>query len=154
MTIERPNGVDRRTLLTGAAAVAAASTMAAPRVWAQTEKNHPLNGKSINMAILGIAGWLPSKLGVDMSPEFAKYAKDRYGYTVSFSFADAPFGQLFQKAATSLATRSAEYNIIISDSQWLGALATPKWIVPLNPIIAANKDLDIEWFAPDRKSTR
>ncbi len=151
MTIERPTeltGVKRRTLLTGGAAVAAASTLGSPRVWSQTEKGHPLNGKSINMAILGIAGWLPSKLGVDMSPEFAKYAKGRYGYDVSFSFADAPFGQLFQKAATSLATRSAEYNIIISDSQWLGALATPKWIVPLNPIIAANKDLDIEWYAP------
>lgn len=138
----------RRRLLGGAAVLGAAATLGSPRVWAQTEKNHPLNGKSIHMNILGIAGWLPSKLGVDMSPEFAKYAKGRYGYEVSFSFADAPFSQLFQKAATSLATRSAEYNIIISDSQWLGALATPKWIVPLNPIIAANKDLDIEWYAP------
>ena len=141
--------INRRALLTGAAALTAAAGLTYPRhVFAQTEKNHPLAGRSINMAILGIAGWLPSKLGVDMSPEFAKYAKARYGYDVSFSFADAPFGQLFQKAATSLATRSAEYNIIISDSQWLGALATPKWIVPLNPIIAANKDLDIEWYAP------
>ncbi len=138
----------RRALLGGAAALTAAAGLTSRRAWAQTENGHPLAGKSIDMAILGIAGWLPSKLGVDMSPEFARYAKARYGYSVSFSFADAPFGQLFQKAATSLATRSAEYNIIISDSQWLGALATPKWIVPLNPIIAQNKDLDVEWYAP------
>ncbi len=109
---------------------------------------HPLKGKTIEMSVLGIAGWLPSKLGVDMSPIFADYAKQHYGYDVKFRFADAPFGQLFQKAATSLATRSQEYNIIISDSQWLGALASPKWIVPLNPVIQANKDLDIEWYAP------
>jgi len=155
MTIRSPTdlnatlGVNRRKLLTGAAALTAAAGLTYPRhVFSQSEKGHPLAGKSIRMAILGIAGWLPSKLGVDMSPDFAKYAKARYGYDVSFSFADAPFGQLFQKAATSLATRSAEYNIIISDSQWLGALATPKWIVPLNDIIAKNKELDIEWFAP------
>ena len=155
MTIQPPTdlaatiGVNRRKLLTGAAALTAAAGLTYPRhVFSQSEKGHPLAGKSIRMAILGIAGWLPSKLGVDMSPEFAKYAKARYGYDVTFSFADAPFGQLFQKAATSLATRSAEYNIIISDSQWLGALATPKWIVPLNDIIAKNKELDIEWFAP------
>ena len=85
------------------------------------KESHPLAGKKINMNILGIAGWLPSSLGVKMSPLFNEYVKDRYGYEVSFGFAEAPFSDLFQKAATSLATRSQEYNIIISDSQWLGA---------------------------------
>lgn len=93
---------------------------------------HPLAGKKIDMNILGIAGWLPSSLGVKMSPLFADYVKQRYGYDVSFGFAEAPFSDLFQKAATSLATKSQEYNIIISDSQWLGALAKPGWILKLN----------------------
>ena len=141
--------IGRRRLIQGTAALGAAGALTYPRhVFSQAEKNHPLAGKSIHMSILGVAGWLPSSLSVDMSPDFAKYAKDRYGYDVSFSFAGAPFGALFQKAATSLATRSQEYNIMISDSQWLGALATPKWIVPLNDIIARDKDLDIEWYAP------
>lgn len=30
--------------------------------------DHPLKGQKIDMAILGIGGWLPSRLGVDMSP--------------------------------------------------------------------------------------
>ena len=68
--------------------------------------------------------------------------------TCASTSADAPFSQLFQKAATSLATRSQEYNIIISDSQWLGALAAPKWIVPVNPIVAKNPELDVAWYAP------
>jgi multiple sugar transport system substrate-binding protein len=148
---ERPIG--RRRLIQGSAALGAAA-LASPRyAFSQSEKKSPLAGKSIHMQILGIAGWLPSKLGVDMSPEFAKYAKAKYGYDVSFSFADAPFGTLFQKAATSLATRSQEYNIIISDSQWLGALATPKWIVQVNDIIAKNPELNIEWWSPSIRSS-
>ncbi len=111
--------------------------------------DHPLKGKSIEMSILGIGGWLPSKLGVDMSPEFAKYAKEKYGYDVTFTFEEAPFSSLFQKAAASLATQSQEYNIIISDSQWLGAFAEPGWIVKLNDVIDKNPELkNIKWADP------
>jgi len=143
----RPIG--RRRLIQGSAALGAAGALSYPKnVFSQTEKAHPLAGKSIHMSILGVSGWLPSSLSVDMSPDFARYAKDRYGYQVSFSFAGAPFGALFQKGATSFATHSQEYNIMISDSQWLGALATPKWIVKLNDIIARDPALNIEWYAP------
>ena len=116
--------VPRRTLLKGGAALALGSTLGMPfinRLAAQ--ESHPLAGKSIEMNILGIAGWVPSSLGVKMSPLFAEYVKEKYGYDVSFNFQEAPFADLFQKAATSLVTRSQEFNIIISDSQWLGALA-------------------------------
>ena len=98
------------------------------------------------MTILGIAGWPPSRLGVDLANElFKPYAKETYGYDVNFSFEEAPFESLFQKAATSLQSGSAQYNIIISDSQWLGALAEPGWIVRLNDIIAENPELDIQF---------
>ncbi|MBD3306625.1 extracellular solute-binding protein [candidate division KSB3 bacterium] len=108
--------------------------------------DHPLKGQKIDMAILGIGGWLPSRLGVDMSPLFAEYAKEKFGYDVSFTFAEAPFSALFQKAASTLATRSQEYNIIISDSQWLGAFAEPGWIVNVSDLIAEHPELDIEWY--------
>ena len=49
--------------------------------------DHPLKGQKIDMAILGIGGWLPSRLGVDMSPMFAEYAKKKFGYDVKFTFA-------------------------------------------------------------------
>jgi|SaaInl7_200m_RNA_FD_contig_123_13281_length_4589_multi_8_in_0_out_2_6 multiple sugar transport system substrate-binding protein len=109
-------------------------------------EDHPLKGQKIKMSILGIAGWLPSRLGVDMSPLFAEYAKEKYGYDVSFSFNEAPFSALFQKAASSLATRSQEYNIIVSDSQWLGALAKPGWIVNVSDLIKKHPEFDIEWY--------
>jgi multiple sugar transport system substrate-binding protein len=105
-----------------------------------------LQGNTYDMSILGIAGWSPSTLGVSMATEFFKpYANENLGYDVNFTFEEAPFEALFPKAATSLQTGSAEYNIIISDSQWLGALAEPGWIVQLNDIIAANPDLNIEF---------
>ncbi len=37
---------------------------------------------------------------------------------------------------------------MISASQWLGALATPKWIVKLNDAFAKNPELNVEWYAP------
>ncbi|MBV9709670.1 MAG: extracellular solute-binding protein, partial [Ktedonobacteraceae bacterium] len=107
-----------------------------------------LKGKQIKIAILGIAGWLPSKLPYEMAPEFAKYAKEKYAYDVSFSYADAPFSTLFQKAASSLATKSNEYSLMVSDSQWLGAFTEPGWIVKLDDIIKQNPELNPEWYHP------
>jgi multiple sugar transport system substrate-binding protein len=106
-----------------------------------------LKGKTLTMSILGISGWFPSKLGVDMSPAFSEYAKKKYGYDVTFTFEEAPFTSLFQKSAASMATGSNAYNIIVVDSQWLGGLAAPGWIVKLNDIIDANPALKgIDWY--------
>lgn len=131
---------------------AAAPPPEEPQVGA-AQQEHPLKGQSIQMAILGIGGWLPSRLGVDMSPLFAEYAKQNFGYDVTFTFAEAPFSALFQKAAASLATKSQEYNLIIVDSQWLGALAEPGWIVKIGDVIKENPELDIEWWDPVVKNT-
>jgi multiple sugar transport system substrate-binding protein len=78
--------------------------------FAQGGGDHPLAGQTIDMAILGIGGWIPSSLAVDLATsQFAPYALENYGYTVNFTFQEAPFSNLFQKAATSLATGSQEF---------------------------------------------
>lgn len=107
----------------------------------------PGGGKTIEFTILGIGGWLPSSLSVDMAPQFAAYAKENYGYDVKFRFEEAPFESIFQKAATSFASQSQDFNIIICDSQSLGALSEPGWIVQLNDIIAQNPELNIDWYS-------
>ena len=141
-----------RGMALGLSATALAGLMSAyraPAAVAQSPaaaEDNPLAGQTIDMTILGIAGWPPSRLGVDLANElFKPYAKETYGYDVNFAFEEAPFDSLFQKAATSLQSGSAQYNIIISDSQWLGALAEPGWIVRLNDIIAENPELDIQF---------
>lgn len=107
-----------------------------------------LKGKNLQLTVLGVAGWPPSAMITELgNAGFAGYAKKDLGYDIKFTGDSAPFGQLFQKAATSLATRSQEYNLVVSDSQWLGAFAGPKWTIPFNDIISANKELDIEWYS-------
>jgi multiple sugar transport system substrate-binding protein len=144
-------GMSRRQLMMrgmamGLSASALAGLLSAYKPEKAAAQDSPLAGKTIDMTILGIAGWPPSRLGVDMANElFKPFAKETYGYDVNFSFEEAPFESLFQKAATSLQSGSDQYNIIISDSQWLGALAEPGWIVRLNDIIAENPDLDIKF---------
>jgi multiple sugar transport system substrate-binding protein len=110
--------------------------MIAPVFGVGAQDAHPLAGRTIDMAILGIGGWLPSSLGASMANDlFRPYAEENFGYTVNFTFAESPFESLFQRAAASLATRSNEFNIIISDSQWLGAFAEPGWIVDIDELI-------------------
>lgn len=138
-------GVTRRDLLKVAGIGAASLPFWAVSPLAMAES---LKGEDIKLEIVGVAGWPPSimstKIGNTM---FAPYAQKKLGYKVHFSMTQAPFSQLFQKEATSLATRSNRYNLLISDSQWLGAYATAGWILKLNDIIKKNPDLDIEWYS-------
>lgn len=118
------------------------------------QDGHPLEGQTIDMSILGIGGWLPSSLGVTMAQDlFADYAMENYGYEVNFTFQEAPFSALFQRAATSLATRSQEFNIIISDSQWLGAFAEPGWIVRISDLFEEYPEFDLDLYDPVARST-
>ena len=109
--------------------------------------------ETIQFTILGIGGWVPSALPVEMSYMFVEHARENYGYDVEFSFADAPFEALFARAATSFAAGSNEYNLVISDSQWLGAFAEPGWIVQLNDIIDENPNLQVDWWSNDAASS-
>lgn len=138
-------GVSRRQLLKNAGFAAATVPFLGASTFASAES---LKGSNINLKLLGIGGWPPSELGAQFGKNlFEPYAKNKLGYEVSFSSASAPFQQLFQKAASSLATRSNEYNLIVSDSQWLGAFATPGWILKLNDIIKKNPKLNIDWYS-------
>jgi len=131
--------------------VVAFSLCLTPTLVSAQEGEHPLKGETIDMAILGIGGWIPSMVAVQLAQEeFAPYALENYGYTVNWSFQEAPFASLFQKAATSLATGSQEFNIIVSDSQWLGAFAEPGWIVNISDLIAGDFPQygEIEWYDP------
>jgi len=132
--------------------VLALIALAITPVMAQEE--HPLKGQTIDMAVIGIGGWLPSSLGVSMAEElFAPYAEETYGYSTTWSFQDVPFSALQQKAAASLASRSQEYNIIISDSQWLGAFAEPGWIIRISDLFEEYPEFDVEMYDPVARTT-
>ncbi len=114
-------------------------------LYGSTDTN--MQGKSVEIGLAAIAGWPPSQIPVDLYPDFAAYAKAKYGYSTSVVKTEAPFAELFQKVAPSLAAGQQEYNLIISDSQWLGALAEPGWIIRADDVIAANPELDLPVYS-------
>ncbi|HHY45791.1 MAG TPA: extracellular solute-binding protein [Firmicutes bacterium] len=91
--------------------------------------------EEVTLRILGIGGWTPSELAVKMGPLFSKYAEEKLGYKANVVADFAPFTSLYEKAASAFAAKSSQYDIIISDSQWLGAFATGGHILKLNDII-------------------
>ena len=109
---------------------------------------HPLKDKRIEISILGISEWFPSELIGKMAPGYSTYAKEAYGYEVSLSFVGSSVWTLFDKASASLSTGSQEFNIIVIDSQWLGAFAEKGWIASVNELIQNYPELNIEWWDP------
>jgi len=74
-----------------------------------------------------------------MSPDFAKYAKDKYNYDVSFSFAGAPFGQLFPEGRDLARHQEPGIQHHHQRQSVAGRAGNPKWIVKLNDIIAKDR---------------
>jgi len=166
MIMSEQNGLDRRAFLKSSVGVGAtAALLAACGAPATTPSDdsvsdagnadNPLlgsnetnmQGKTLTLSLAVLAGWPPSQLPIDMFPQFAKFAKEKYGYTVDVQKTEAGFAQLFQKVAPTLASGSQEYNLIVSDSQWLGALSEPGWIVKADDVYALNPELDIPVFS-------
>jgi multiple sugar transport system substrate-binding protein len=167
--------VSRRSLLRGGASAGAAASLfgllsacggstkgstgssgsSAPLDPAKVSKDEPLRGsnetnmqgKTVKMGFAVLAGWPPSALPIDLFPDFAAYAKSKYGYTVTVTKTEAPFAELFQKIAPSLAAKSQDFNLMISDSQWLGALAEPGWIVKAEDVYKLNPELDLPVYS-------
>jgi multiple sugar transport system substrate-binding protein len=106
-----------------------------------------MQGKDVAMGLAALSGWPPSQIPVDLYPDFSAYTKEKYGYTTTVTKTEAGFAELYQKIAPSLAAKSQEYNIIVSDSQWLGALSEPGWIVLADEIMALNPELDIPVYS-------
>lgn len=164
--VERQFVVSRRGVLAGGAGLGLATLLAAcgadddssdttaagggePEVDSPLAGSNETNmqGKTVAMGLGTLAGWPPSQIPIDLYPEFAAYAKEKYGYDTTVTQTAAPFAELYQKIAPSLAAGSQEYNVIVSDSQWLGALSEPGWIVNADEIMKINPELDIEPYS-------
>lgn len=88
--------------------------------------------KTKTLNILGIAGWAPSERAKPISKEFSEYAKEKLGYEVNVKWTSVPWGNLYSKMSTTLASGSSGVDIMFSDSQYLGAFASPGHLVKLN----------------------
>ena len=150
--------IDRRSLLKlGAVAVAAVPLSGLVNAnGVANAADNPLKGssatnmkgKKIQFAYSRVSGWPPSSAPETMWPKFQAYAKKKYGYDVGkITFAEAGFGDLFQKIAPTLASKSQQFNIMIVDSQWLGALSEPGWIVRADEVYKLNPEIDLKPYS-------
>ena len=136
----------------GATAAPAAAPAAAGNPLAGTQGDE-MKGKKLELSFAVVAGWPPSAAPAKLFPKFAAFVKQKYGYEVTARSTEAGFGALFQKIAPTLSAKSAEYNIMISDSQWLGALSEPGWIVKADDVFALVPELDIKPYSSLVKNT-
>jgi ABC-type glycerol-3-phosphate transport system substrate-binding protein len=67
-----------------------------------------VSAKSKTLKILGIAGWAPSESAKPVNREFSEYAKEKPGYEVNVEWTSVPWGNLYSKMSTTLASGSSD----------------------------------------------
>lgn len=95
--------------------------------------------------------WLPGSLTGSIAEGFPEYAKEKLGYEVYVEMDLVPWGTYHDKLATAFAAHSDEFDLVISDSQFVGEFATAGHIIKLNDWIKEHhpKDLDMFEFYPN-----
>jgi multiple sugar transport system substrate-binding protein len=97
----------------------------------------PANAKEIviNMAA---PDWLPTRF---MQEEFDKTYKAKSGNTVKLVIDFIPWGSFYQRVAASLSSGEKKYQMIVTDSQWMGDFVEGGHYLKLNKYIDADPEL-------------
>jgi multiple sugar transport system substrate-binding protein len=119
-------------LMTSVAALAAATMLAGTAV-----APAPALAKDIviNMAA---PDWLPTRF---MQEEFDKTYKAKSGNNVKLVLDFIPWGSFYQRVAASLSSGEKKYQMIVTDSQWLGDFVEGGHYLKLNKYIDADPEL-------------
>ena len=89
----------------------------------------------INMAA---PDWLPTRF---MQEEFNRTYKAKSGNSVKLVIDFIPWGTFYQKVAASLSSGEKKYQMIVTDSQWLGDFVEGGHYLKLNKYIEADPEL-------------
>jgi multiple sugar transport system substrate-binding protein len=89
----------------------------------------------INMAA---PDWLPTRF---MQEEFDKTYKAKSGNTVKLVIDFIPWGSFYQRVAASLSSGEKKYQMIVTDSQWMGDFVEGGHYLKLNKYIDADPEL-------------
>ena len=89
----------------------------------------------INMAA---PDWLPTRF---MQEEFDRTYKSKSGNNVKLVLDFIPWGSFYQRVAASLSSGEKKYQMIVTDSQWLGDFVEGGHYLKLNKYIEADPEL-------------
>jgi len=90
---------------------------------------------TINMAA---PDWQPTRF---MQEEFNRTYKAKSGNSVKLVIDFIPWGQFYQRVAASLSSGEKKYQMIVTDSQWLGDFVEGGHYLKLNKYIEADPEL-------------
>ena len=89
----------------------------------------------INMAA---PDWLPTRF---MQEEFDRSYKSKSGNNVKLVIDFIPWGSFYQRVAASLSSGEKKYQMIVTDSQWLGDFVEGGHYMKLNKYIDSDPEL-------------
>ena len=95
---------------------------------------------SANDIVINMAApdWLPTRF---MQEEFDKTYKAKSGNNVKLVIDFIPWGSFYQRVAASLSSGEKKYQMIVTDSQWLGDFVEGGHYLKLNKYIDADPEL-------------
>jgi len=85
--------------------------------------------------------WLPGRLTGLIAEKFPEWSARVLGKAVAVKMDLIPWGVIHDRITTTLAAKSKEPTLLISDSQWLGELFVGGHILRLNPLIEKDPEL-------------
>ena len=90
--------------------------------------------------------WLPGSLTGDIAKGFTAWSEKNLGYPVTVKMDLNPWGTYHDRLATVLSAKGSDFDILISDSQFIGEFAEGGHIIKFNDWIKAHQGKDIDMF--------
>lgn len=95
--------------------------------------------------------WLPGELTGEIAKGFGDWSEKNLGYRVTVKMDLNPWGTYHDRLATVFAAKGSDFDLLISDSQFVGEFAVGGHIIKVNDWIKAHhpKDVDMFQFYPN-----
>jgi len=90
--------------------------------------------------------WLPGSLTGDIAKGFTAWSEKNLGYPVTVKMDLNPWGTYHDRLATVFSAKGSDFDILISDSQFVGEFAEAGHIIKFNDWIKAHQGKDIDMF--------
>jgi len=87
--------------------------------------------------------WLPGTLTGEIAKGFTDWSQKNLGYPVTVKMDLNPWGTYHDRLATVLTSKSSDFDLVISDSQFIGEFAEGGHILKMNDWIKAHQGKDI-----------
>jgi len=140
-TVGAATVTETKTVTAGAATVTQTQTVTQTITRTVTAGAPPTEIKPEITITFASPEWLPGRLTGLIAEKFPEWSARKLGKAVAVKMDLIPWGVIHDRLTTTLAAKSKEPTLLISDSQWLGELYVGGHILRMNPIIEKDPEL-------------